>query len=158
MLENLAWSDFSTLSSLPWPQVLLGLAAALAVLVIYDVTYVWPIHRRITALTDRCSLLERTLGGMVKELGARIEAAERRGRDETARVGERLGQLELAIETRSYEQAIGCAQKGEESSRLISCFGLTEGEADLVMLLHGESSRRAAVDKFARQLIDSAQH
>ena len=39
----------------------------------------------------------------------------------------------------------------------MSCFGLTEGEADLVMLLHGEASRRAAVDKFAHRLIDTAQ-
>ena len=55
----------------------------------------------------------------------------------------RLGQLELATEVRSYEQAIGSAERGEESSRLISCFGLTEGEADLVTLLHGDPSRRA---------------
>ena len=76
----------------------------------------------------------------------------------STRLGERLGQLELATETRSYEQAIGCAEKGEETSRLISCFGLTEGEADLVVLLHGEASRRAAVGTFARRLIDGAQH
>ena len=146
------------LATLPWPELLLGVAAALAILVAYDVFYVWPIHRRISTLTDRCSLLERSHGGLLAELVARVEAGDLRGRDDSTRIGERLGQLELAIETRSYEQAIGCAEKGEESSRLISCFGLTEGEADLVLLLHGESSRRAAVDKFARQLIDSAQH
>ena len=61
-----------------------------------------------------------------------------------------------STETRSYEQAIGCAEKGEETARLISCFGLTEGEADLVVLLHSEASRRAAVYKFARRLIDTA--
>ncbi len=61
------------------------------------------------------------------------------------------------METQSYEQAILGAERGEESARLISCFGLTESEADLVMLLHGEASRRAAVGKFSRQLIDTAE-
>jgi hypothetical protein len=145
------------LEILPWPQVLLGLAAALGVLVIYDVVYVWPIHRRISALTERCVSLERSLGGVLDDLAARVEASASQGRADLSRLGERLGQLELVADTRSYEQAIGCAEKGEEAARLISCFGLTEGEADLVMLLHGEASRRAAVDKFGRRLIDTAQ-
>jgi hypothetical protein len=146
------------LNTLPWPEVLLGIAAALAVLVIYDVVYVWPIHRRITALTQQCAILERTLGGALDDLTARMAAGESRGREDVARVSQRLGQLELATEARSYEQAIDCAEKGEETSRLISCFGLTEGEADLVVLLHGEASRRSAVGTLARRLIDGAQH
>ena len=135
----------------------MGLSAALAVLVIYDVVYVWPIHRRIAALTERCGVLERSLGGLLAELKARVAAGDERGREDARRLSERLGQLELAMETQSYEQAIVGAERGEESERLISCFGLTEGEADLVMLLHGEASRRDAVDKFARRLIDTAQ-
>jgi hypothetical protein len=127
----------------PWPEIVLGVAAALTVLVVYDVVYVWPIHRRITALTERCVGLERSLGGVLDELAARVEAIDERGREDFGRVGERLGQLELAIESRSYEQAIGFAERGEESARLISCFGLTEGEADLVTLLHGDAARRA---------------
>ena len=144
------------LNDLPWPQVLLGLGAALAVLVIYDVFYVWPIHRRITAATERCGVLERTLAGVLEDLKRRVVASEKRACEDARRLGERLGQLELAMETQSYEQAIVGAERGEESARLISCFGLTEGEADLVLLLHGEASRRVAVDKFARQLIDTA--
>ena len=144
------------LSDLPWPQVLMGLGAALAVLVIYDVAYVWPIHRRIAAVTERCGVLERSLGGLLENLARRVAASDLRGREDARRLGERLGQLELAMETQSYEQAIVGAERGEESARLISCFGLTEGEADLVMLLHGEASRRAAVDQFARRLIDTA--
>lgn len=145
------------LENLPWPEVLLGMAAALAVVVIYDVCFVWPIHRRISALTERCAVHERSLGRLLESLTARVEASFNQRRDDFTRIGERLGQLELATETRSYEQAIGCAEKGEESARLISCFGLTEGEADLVMLLHGEGARRAAVAKFASRLIDTAQ-
>jgi hypothetical protein len=125
------------------PAVLIGIAAALGVLVIYDVLYVWPIHRRIAAVTERCALLERSLGGVVDDLAARLEASDHREREDVSRLGERLGQLELLTETRSYEQAIGCAERGEASARLISCFGLTEGEAELVTLLHGDSSRKA---------------
>ena len=146
------------LTNLPWQEVTLGIAAALGALVIYDVLFVWPIHRRISALTDRCTVLERSLSRVLADLAARVEATDHRGREDLGKLGERLGQLELATtDSQAYEQAIGCAEKGEETSRLRSCFGLTEGEADLVMLLHGEASRRAEVEKFARRLIDSAQ-
>lgn len=131
------------LETIHWPDVVLGVAAALAVLVIYDIAYVWPVHRRISALTERCGLLERSFGGALNELAARVAANDERRRDDLSRLGERLGQLELATEERSYEQAIGYAERGEESARLISCFGLTEGEADLVTLLHGDAARRA---------------
>jgi hypothetical protein len=107
-------------------------------------------------LTERCAGFERSLGGILNDLAARVAASDQRGREDLGRIGERLGQIELATESRSYEQAIGCAERGEETAKLISCFGLTEGEADLVMLLHGEASRRAAVEKFARRLIDTA--
>ena len=92
----------------------------------------------------------------MNDLAARVAANDDRRRDGVGRLGERQGRIELATESRSYEQAMGCAERGEETARLISCFGLTEGEADLVILLHGEASRRAAVDKFARRLIDTA--
>jgi hypothetical protein len=107
------------LTNLPWPEVLLGTAAALAVLVLYDVFYVWPIHRRISSLPERCAVLERSLGGVLEDLAARLQASDHRGREDLGKLGERLGQLELATEARSYEQAIGCAERGEESARLI---------------------------------------
>jgi hypothetical protein len=131
------------LDTLPWPEITIGAAAALAVLVLYDVVYVWPIHRRISALTERCAGLERSLACAHNELTAARSATEHRSREQLDRLGDRLGQLELATEQRSYEQAIGCAERGEEAARLISCFGLTEGEADLVTLLHGDPERRA---------------
>lgn len=131
------------LQTLPWPEVILGMAAAVAVLVIYDIIYVWPIHRRISKLAERCAILERSLGSAIDELAVRVAASEQRGREDMGRLGERLGQIELATEARSYEQAIGYAERGEESGRLISCFGLTEGEADLVTLLHGDAARRS---------------
>jgi hypothetical protein len=135
------------LENFPWPQTILGLAAALAILVIYDVVYVWPIHRRISLLTDRCSVLERTLGGVLDSLAAKVATLDQRGREDLGRLVERVGQLEMATDSRSYEQAITSAEHGEDAARLIACFGLTEGEADLVKLLHGDRSRRASLTK-----------
>ena len=137
------------LENLPWPAIVLGVAAALTILVVYDVVYVWPIHRRIAALTERCIGLERSLGGVLDDLAVRVAASDNRGREDLGRLGERLGQLELATEERSYEQAIDCAGRGEASARLIACFGLTEGEAELVTLLHGDPARRAELAETA---------
>ena len=124
------------IQTIPWPQVLLGLAAALSILVIYDVAYVWPLCRRLAAATARCQALEETLGAAA-QLTERVTDIESRSREHWTQLGERLGQLELITDARSYEQAIGFAQQGEQADRLMSCFGLTEGEANLVRLLHG---------------------
>lgn len=142
MIENLLEHPLQFVAqNLPWPQVLLGLAAALSVLVIYDVAYVWPLCRRQAALAARCAKLEQALAGVVGVV-ERVASLENRGREDLSQIAQRLGQLELATESRSYEQAIGCAERGEEADRLISCFGLTEGEANLVTLLHGDRARR----------------
>lgn len=146
MLENMLKT---LLTTMPWPQALLGVAAGLAILAIYDVFYVWPIHRRIGKLVSRIDVLERSLGGVVDDLAARVAAGDHRAREDLGRLGERLGQLELVTEERSYEQAISSAQRGEERARLMSCFGLTEGEADLVTLLHGDQARRFDLMKSA---------
>ncbi|HEX5048642.1 MAG TPA: DUF2802 domain-containing protein [Gammaproteobacteria bacterium] len=138
------------LQTLPWPQILLGLAAALSVLVIYDVAYVWPLCRRQAALDARCVKLEQALAGLIG-IAERVGSLENRGREDLSQLAQRLGQLELAVESRSYEQAIGCAERGEEAERLISCFGLTEGEANLVTLLHGERARRPEPRPLERQ-------
>lgn len=135
------------LHTLNWPEVVLGVVVALAILAVYDVVYVWPIHRRISALTERCTGLERSLAVTLDEIAVKVAASDNREREDFGRLGERLGQLELATEARSYEQAIGQAERGEDSTRLISCFGLTEGEAELVTLLHGDPVRRAEFAK-----------
>lgn len=128
-------------------ELALIVAACLAVIAVYDVFYVWPIHRRISAVTQRCADLERSLAAAREEMTAKVAASDTREREDFGRLGERLGQLELATEARSYEQAIGHAERGEDSTRLISCFGLTEGEAELVTLLHGNPARRAEFAK-----------
>jgi hypothetical protein len=125
---------------LPWPPIVLGIAAALAILVIYDVAYVYPLCRRLGSVAERCRVLEQTLVDL-PALSAQVALLANRGRADLVQIGERLGQIELATEERSYEQAISCAERGDDPERLISCFGLTEGEAKLVTLLHGERRR-----------------
>jgi hypothetical protein len=128
------------LENIPWPSVLLGLAAALAILVIYDVAYVYPLSRRWSAIAERCGVLERSLANLSTISGRVARLADDR-RADLSQIGERLGQLELAIESHSYEQAITSAENGEDADRLISCFGLTEAEANLVSLIHGDRNR-----------------
>jgi hypothetical protein len=125
---------------LPWPPILLGLAAALSILVIYDLAYVWPLCRRMAAVAERCRMLEQSMVDL-PALQSQVALLADRGRADLAQIGERLGQIELATEERSYEQAITCAERGEDPERLVSVFGLTEGEASLVTLLHGERRR-----------------
>jgi hypothetical protein len=133
---------------LPWPPILLGIAAALAILVIYDLAYVWPLCRRLGALSERCRTLEQACADL-PALSSQVALLADRGRTDLAQIGERLGQLELATEERSYEQAITSAERGEDADRLISCFGLTEGEAKLVTLLHGDRRRAPELRKTA---------
>jgi hypothetical protein len=135
---------------IPWPQVVLGAAAALAILVIYDVVYVWPLCRRVAAATQACRALEERLERS-REIEERLAAVESMSRSHWSQIGERLGQLELSIDSRSYEQAIGFAELGRHTDELMACFGLTEGEASLVRLLHGDKqsaaeSRKADAD------------
>jgi hypothetical protein len=128
------------IEALPWAPILLGIGAALAILVIYDVAYVFPLCRRLAAVGERCRLLEQTFVDL-PSLSAQVALLADRGRADLARIGERLGQIELATDERSYEQAITSAERGDDPDRLISCFGLTEGEAKLVTLLHGDRQR-----------------
>jgi hypothetical protein len=136
------------METLPWPPILLGIAAALAILVIYDVAYVYPLCRRLAAVAERCRVLEQSSVDL-PSLSSQVALLVDRSRADLAQIGERLGQLELATEERSYEQAITSAERGEDADRLISCFGLTEGEAKLVTLLHGDRQRAPRLRKTA---------
>src|SRR5882672_10662302 len=102
------------IETLPWPPILLGLAAALTILVIYDLAYVWPLCRRMAAVAERCRVLEQTFCDL-PSISAQVSLLSDRGRADLAQIGERLGQLELATESRSYEQAITGAERGEDA-------------------------------------------
>ena len=132
------------IEQIPWPQVVLGIAAALSILVIYDVVYVWPLVPPARG-DDRALPDARAHAARHAKRSPCESSRSRRGsREHWVQFGERLGQLELMTDARSYEQAIGFAEQGEQADRLMTCFGLTEGEADLVRLLHGEKDEANA--------------
>lgn len=55
---------------------------------------------------------------------------------QSAWAAERIGQLEVRNEGRSYDEAITLARGGANPDRLMTNFGLSRGEADLVALMH----------------------
>ncbi len=114
----------------------IAIAAAVAAVAVYDVFYGWPMHRRLRALEQSLAALGAQPTG-VAEVAARLETAEARLGEQLGHIRERLAELELAAQGISYERAIGLAERGEESERLLPYLGLTETEADLVRLLHG---------------------
>jgi hypothetical protein len=69
--------------------------------------------------------------------GAKVAERLRRLEQLSGQLGDRLGQLELRGEGRPFDQAIALAGQGGDADRLVSHFGLSRGEADLVSLLHG---------------------
>jgi hypothetical protein len=71
---------------------------------------------------------------MSVKVGRRLRRAEK----QLAWACERLGQLELRSEGRSYDQAITLARRGANADRLMTNFGLSRGEADLVALMHNQ--------------------
>ena len=130
---------------IPWLELALTFAPTLLAIGCYELAFVRPLRRRSRELAAFCKDLERA----TKETaGLTVRAAngERRMGGELSQLAERLGQLELRSDARPYAQAISLAEKGEEAERLVSCFGLTEGEASLVRLLHGDRQVPAAGD------------
>ena len=52
-------------------------------------------------------------------------------------VSERVDQVELRGAAQHFDEAIESARRGADSGRLARQFGLSRGEADLVIRLHG---------------------
>ena len=125
------------MNPIPWLDLALALGPVLIVLAAYELVCVRPLRRQVRESDERYSLLQRSLRETTR-LVVRVTSNDRNLRGELSRLGERLGQLELRSEVRPYQQAISLAEKGEQAERLVSCFGLTEGEASLVSLLHGD--------------------
>lgn len=96
---------------------------------------------------DRLQLLEDEIVVLRAEvaatagIGARVGERLRRLDQAGAQLGERLGQLEVRGDGRPYDHAIALVRDGADADRLVTHFGLSRGEADLVSRVHG---RRAA--------------
>ena len=85
-----------------------------------------------TLKNDVCALFTGAVG-----VDARIHKLETR----TRRIIERQEQLENNKHSeRPYEQAIRMVQKGSSLEDIISVCNLSKGEADLIMMVHGQQA------------------
>jgi hypothetical protein len=94
------------------------------------------VRRRLESIEEQ---FERFRADVAASTGISVRAGEKLRRLDqlAAQLGERLGQMELRGEGRPYDQAIALVQRGAGSDRLMSHYGLSRGEADLVTLVHG---------------------
>ena len=119
----------------------LAAAAAAATLVFLALTVLLQ-SRRQGRLTRRLAAIELGFEALKVDLatssGIGVRAGERLRRlyQLAGQMNERLGQLELRGEGRPYDQAIALSQHGADADRLMSEYGLSRGEADLLSLVH----------------------
>ena len=91
----------------------------------------------------RCAELEASLFAVRREMELVASISARTGRrvkrieNEYSGVADRVDQVELRGPTQSIDQAIDSARRGGDPLKLTQHFGLSRGEADLVMRLHG---------------------
>ena len=121
-----------------WYVTISGLATVAAVILLYELLLVQPLRRRIEKIEEEARTLKRAVSGQTG-LQNRLAQVEHQYRGQIKHLASRLGQLELRSESRPYERAIHQAARGEGAERLVADFGLSEGEASLVRLLHGKS-------------------
>jgi hypothetical protein len=122
-----------------WYLTFSGLVSASTVIVLYEFLRVRPLRRRIEKIDEDAHALKRAVSGQAG-LHNRLTQVEHQFRGQAKHLASRLGQLELRSESRPYERAIDQAARGDDAERLVAHFGLSEGEASLVRLLHGKSS------------------
>jgi hypothetical protein len=91
----------------------------------------------------RIDALESELAGLRAQIaaaagiGARVGERLRRLDQVAAQLSDRLGQLEIRGDGRPYDHAIAFVRHGADADRLVTHFGLSRGEADLVARVHG---------------------
>jgi hypothetical protein len=100
-------------------------------------------NRAVRAWQARCLAVESNLAAMRRELELAASISVKAGRrvrrieQEYSSVADRVDQVELRGPAASFDQAIYSARRGADTGRLTQQFGLSRGEADLVMRLHG---------------------
>ena len=122
-----------------WLMAALG-GAALTVAALAAIALALRSRRR---LGRRLDALERELEALranvasTTAIGVRVGERLRRVDQVSAQMNDRLGQLEVRGEGRPYDHAIALVRHGADADRLVSNFGLSRGEADLVARVHG---------------------
>ncbi|MGB6310697.1 MAG: DUF2802 domain-containing protein [Steroidobacteraceae bacterium] len=100
-------------------------------------------HRAVRGWKARCLAVESNLEAMRRELQLAASVSVKAGRrvkrieQEYSNVADRVGQVELRGTAPSFDHAIESARRGTDQGKLTQQFGLSSGEADLVMRLHG---------------------
>jgi len=94
--------------------------------------------RQLAALEAQLAALA-TRVAAAAGIGARAGERLRRLDEATSQLNDRLGQLEIRGDGRPYDHAIALVRHGADADRLVTHFGLSRGEADLVTLVHGRS-------------------
>jgi len=122
-------------------NAILGIAGALLALCAALAAFVTSRSNR--RLTARCVEVESSLAAMRREMELLASISLKTGRrvkrfeKEYAGVADRVALLELRGSAQSFDQAIDSARRGTDPGKLTQQFGLSSGEADLVMRLHG---------------------
>ncbi len=99
------------------------------------------LERRAADLDGRIEALQGDLQSLILAGGGmdqRLHGADVRWRDLQTRIQKLEGQLSSE---RAYREAIEMVRKGGDPRRLIKEFQLTEGEAQLISMLHGERAQ-----------------
>jgi Protein of unknown function (DUF2802) len=99
--------------------------------------------RAIRGWRARCMSVEASLASVSRELELVASISMKTGRrvrrieQEYSGVVDRVDMVELRGPVQSFDQAIDFARRGADPGKLAQQFGLSHGEADLVMRLHG---------------------
>lgn len=115
----------------------LGAVLALAtVLLAVSIVRNGRLNRRLATMERQFETLRADVAATT---GIGVRAGERLRRLDqiSGQMSERLGQLELRGEGRPYDQAIALVRRGADADRLMTNYGLSRGEADLLALVHG---------------------
>jgi hypothetical protein len=100
--------------------------------------------RAVRGWRARCVSVESSLTAVRREMELATSISMKTGRrvnrieQEYSGVAERVDQVELRGSVQSFDQAIDSARRGADPVKLTQQFGLSRGEADLVMRLHGQ--------------------
>ena len=127
------------------PELLITAAAIVIAAVVSTLLFVKQarasakLRRECEALQELVSHVRREAHSAVaygSDVGKRLRKAEK----DLAQITQRLGQVEMSGDTRAFERAIHVARQGVEADDLMTNFGISRGEAELMSIVHGKSA------------------
>ncbi|MDH5191374.1 MAG: DUF2802 domain-containing protein [Gammaproteobacteria bacterium] len=119
--------------------ILIAMTTAIVISTLFSVLSmmtVWKYKKQLTVHRKVINELRnnfRTLTSGSKGVGERMVKLEQKVR----RLIDRLNHLELRESTKPFDQAIQMANKGDDIDELVAKCGMSQGEAELLVNLHG---------------------